>query len=172
VTERQVQRQKADFERHAKMPVASTRYSDSHNGDARATLMPATLTCAGGDVDMNMDVNVDMDVNMDVDIDRRVLAGRCYQARRDGVEGDGLGRCHALVPVTGIRGSDDRNSDVWTAVTPSTINTVASWVEGAILKGCGGRDEKKGRKKKSQCKKSKKKIAMHWHVPCLRGMGG
>jgi hypothetical protein len=29
-----------------------------------------------------------------------------------------------------------------------TVNVVASWVDGAILKGCGHRDKMEGRKKK------------------------
>jgi hypothetical protein len=137
------------------MPVVGTRCSNSHDGDARATLMPATLTCVGGDVDMNADVNVDVDVDidvdidMDVDMDRRASAGRCYQVGRDGVEGDSLGRHYTLVPVAGIRGSDNHNSNTWTTVMPLTVNVVASWVEGAILKGYRGRDKREGKKKKS-----------------------
>ena len=37
-----------------------------------------------------------------MDIDRRVSASRCYQVGRDGVKGDSLGRCHALVPVASV----------------------------------------------------------------------
>jgi hypothetical protein len=50
-------------------------------------------------------------MDIDIDLDRRVLAGRCYQVRRDGVKGDSLDRCHTFVLVASIRCLDDCNSD-------------------------------------------------------------